>query len=859
MDIFSRGARSVILSLAVGSWAWAGNLPPGYVQGDVVSYSYVPNKTWTMQEGTGVLPYLCEYDLLKTNDSYPLTTFHAENIRRIDIASQWSTAIMVYARKDAWHDENINLMIRCHAKRQLIILRNYWKPGDANPFYNAVHILTTLWNNRNSTLTNPEGDRATGQQLINNILMIKAGDEGECGLRTSGLQTIYATFDSTIRNRVMNGQQPFRHIHCWYNMLHYGLGCHASSQNDVDNYGRFFLPTNTQYIGVDTYHYWTGTDPLTMSSTQRRRIADNWQNIITRYYPEGLTVSPCGTWAAQCKNDTHALFNGLPAAGANQAMMIFIGNSDSIPGYSYTTPIESMDSYYDSVTAGPWVGLIWWVFDNDHDGARTLDYIDKTLTHFNGDPYTQEQLDDFHDRFIASRMRMFNDVVYNQFGYLNSLAPTLNEVTPKLETIWVGSAYDQQLTLQGGTTPFTWTVLAGPAGLTVDENGYVSGWTPQADQANQTFTITVQVSNSAGSDEETWQVRVEPLPPGVVAFFPFNTDAEGWTLDTWKSGSYDLGAMDWTATGGCFAGHLRSTGSGGTNNDNNCTREGGIITREISTAGYDSIRVDYYVTTQLNNPPTVGCTGSCANQLLEGSCEDKLAVYYSTNGTNGPWILAQVLTEGSDLPSTWTRQSIDLSDVPAVADNPNFALRFKWQFNTEDDVGRVDSIMVRRATNNPPTVDAGPDQEVLLSTGVLLAGTVIDDYLPDPPRQVTVLWSKASGLGQVTFGNPQAAETTASFTMPGIYVLRLTANDSELSAADTVTITVHLGKVPDFDQDGDVDLEDFGHLQECYSGSGIAPRSGCNNADLDDDNDVDQTDFTCFKSCLRGPNRPPGC
>ncbi len=63
----------------------------------------------------------------------------------------------------------------------------------------------------------------------------------------------------------------------------------------------------------------------------------------------------------------------------------------------------------------------------------------------------------------------------------------------------------------------------------------------------------------------------------------------------------------------------------------------------------------------------------------------------------------------------------------------------------------------------------------------------------------------------------------------------------------------------DFDEDGDVDLIDFGHLQRCYSGSGVAPASGCTDADLDDDNDVDQNDFNVFKNCFGGAGRPPGC
>lgn len=58
----------------------------------------------------------------------------------------------------------------------------------------------------------------------------------------------------------------------------------------------------------------------------------------------------------------------------------------------------------------------------------------------------------------------------------------------------------------------------------------------------------------------------------------------------------------------------------------------------------------------------------------------------------------------------------------------------------------------------------------------------------------------------------------------------------------------------DFDLDGDVDQEDFGYLQACLSGPGIAQTdSACRNARLDDDEDVDQEDFAILRSCLSGP------
>ena len=58
----------------------------------------------------------------------------------------------------------------------------------------------------------------------------------------------------------------------------------------------------------------------------------------------------------------------------------------------------------------------------------------------------------------------------------------------------------------------------------------------------------------------------------------------------------------------------------------------------------------------------------------------------------------------------------------------------------------------------------------------------------------------------------------------------------------------------DFDGDTDVDQADYGHLQACYSGPGIAQNAtNCLNARLDGDDDVDLDDFGAFQGCFSGP------
>ena len=63
----------------------------------------------------------------------------------------------------------------------------------------------------------------------------------------------------------------------------------------------------------------------------------------------------------------------------------------------------------------------------------------------------------------------------------------------------------------------------------------------------------------------------------------------------------------------------------------------------------------------------------------------------------------------------------------------------------------------------------------------------------------------------------------------------------------------------DFDNDGDVDQDDFGHFQICFSGNGIQYAPGCAEADANGDDDVDALDLRWFLSCMAGPHNPPPC
>ncbi|GAB62916.1 conserved hypothetical protein [Candidatus Jettenia caeni] len=89
--------------------------------------------------------------------------------------------------------------------------------------------------------------------------------------------------------------------------------------------------------------------------------------------------------------------------------------------------------------------------------------------------------------------------------------------------------------------------------------------------------------------------------------------------------------------------------------------------------------------------------------------------------------------------------------------------------------------------NQPPTVNAGSLEVIYDPTDYLtLGGQVSDDGLPDDTLET--FWSMVSGPGTVTFSDPRDTDATATFSKQGTYKLKLTANDGELEASDTITV-----------------------------------------------------------------------
>jgi hypothetical protein len=120
--------------------------------------------------------------------------------------------------------------------------------------------------------------------------------------------------------------------------------------------------------------------------------------------------------------------------------------------------------------------------------------------------------------------------------------------------------------------------------------------------------------------------------------------------------------------------------------------------------------------------------------------------------------------------------------------------------------------------NKAPVVTVSEAQTVTLPNPATLTAAATDDGLPKPYRRsnsnpdrdaqprrplgVQIKWIQYRGPGKVTFGpdsspvvhgEPVTLTTKATFSAPGTYVLRVTANDGQLFTSRDVTVTVKPG------------------------------------------------------------------
>ena len=184
-----------------------------------------------------------------------------------------------------------------------------------------------------------------------------------------------------------------------------------------------------------------------------------------------------------------------------------------------------------------------------------------------------------------------------------------------------------------------------------------------------------------------------------------------------------------------------------------------------------------------NTAPTVAATGPAsltmpASANLDGTVTD--------DGLPGPYSVLWSVESG---PGAVTFGDASAEDTTATFSAPgDYVLTLTAN---DGELTGSDSVAItveeEPPANTAPVVTASGPASVTMPDDASLSGSVTDDGLPGP---YSVAWTKSSGPGTVTFANPNAENTTATFSAPGEYVLTLTADDGELTGSDAVTITV---------------------------------------------------------------------
>lgn len=274
---------------------------------------------------------------------------------------------------------------------------------------------------------------------------------------------------------------------------------------------------------------------------------------------------------------------------------------------------------------------------------------------------------------------------------------------------------------------------------------------------------------------------------------------------------------NWTAVSG--PGTVSFADAGAVDTTASFSAAGTYLLRITADDGSQSVSDDVQVT--VNPPPNTAPSVSAGGDISVG-LPAAAALNGSVSDDGLPNPPGTVTTGWSQISGPGT---VTFGDAAAVATSASFSSAGTYVLRLSADDGEFtvsDDVQVIASNtpppNDPPVVGAGADQTITLPAATALAGSVSDDGQPNPPGTTTSNWTVVSGPGSVTFGDASVTATSASFSAAGVYLLRLTADDSALSASDDVQITVNpaAGICPV----GSIDFNSFG--LESYSNQDLS-------------------------------------
>lgn len=236
------------------------------------------------------------------------------------------------------------------------------------------------------------------------------------------------------------------------------------------------------------------------------------------------------------------------------------------------------------------------------------------------------------------------------------------------------------------------------------------------------------------------------------------------------------------------------------------TNEGAIVRAPRTTVAFNASYV-FFVVCDGRSSQSVGMTFTEMGQFCVTYLSATHAITQDGGGSSALWVNGQI----KNVPSDGTERAVS-NGLMMVAVQPR-------QLSTRLHSG--DSVRTLAATT--PRLGPGNNYGQLTAVSSFASGSVISHGM-----------AGVRGTGK-NWWKCQIAGVTGWF--------------------DDAALVLATRRIPDFNTDGDVDQEDFGHFQNCLTGSAVTQTNpSCTDAMLDEDSDVDEADFAIFQACLSGAN-----
>jgi hypothetical protein len=295
-----------------------------------------------------------------------------------------------------------------------------------------------------------------------------------------------------------------------------------TTTGSVSGFAVSFSKANALFYGSVTDNF---GNPLTGISIQANDTSGNGSYSVDSYvdqngnYGDAVLGGLSGDlWQIQVgnglnPNSTNYVF-AVPATAQNPGTNINVGQAipinitaiiatNHITGHlqdNFGNPISGVGMFGSAIING--VGYFPLKVDTDTNGNYAMNVPNATWTvtiNTDSNGGKGDGNDSLSSYYIPPPSE--NDTIANNNGVLNFTVQTnvnvggaVTVTTTSLPSGAVGAAYSQELTVDGGQSPYTWSQISGslPSGLSLDSNGFIAG-TPAT---NGTFNFTARATDS---------------------------------------------------------------------------------------------------------------------------------------------------------------------------------------------------------------------------------------------------------------------------------------------------------------------------------------------------------------------------